>query len=55
LDKKLKFSKTNREGTEIIKPIKLKMEEAVKMVLDSKITHAQTCVLILKADYYLKR
>ncbi len=55
LAKKLKFSKTNHEGTEIIKTIKIKIEEAVNFVLQSKITHGPTCVLILKADNYLRR
>jgi|SRR3989344_3800724 len=53
LAKKLKFSETNHEGTEIIKIKKMKIEEAINLVLDSKITHGPTCVLILKAKSYL--
>ena|SRR3989338_5561689 len=55
LAKKLKFSAKSPEGTEIIKTKKMEMEVAIKMVLDSKITHGPTCVLILKAAHYLKK
>jgi len=55
LAKKLKFSAKNPEGTEIIKMKKMKIEDAIKMVLESKITHGPTCVLILKAVHYLKK
>lgn len=54
LAKKLKFTKANQEGTEIIKIRKVKMDEAVKMVLESKITHGPSCVLILKAHEKIK-
>lgn len=43
-----------REGTETMEVIKVKLEKAFRMVLQSKITHAQSCVLILKAYEYLK-
>jgi len=55
LAKKLRFSKTNYEGTELIKIRKMKIGDAVKLVLESKITHGPTCVLILKAKSYLNR
>jgi 8-oxo-dGTP pyrophosphatase MutT (NUDIX family) len=55
LAKKLKFGKDNQEGTENIKLIKIKLEEAVKMVMNGNITHGPSCVLILKADKYLKK
>ena len=55
LAKKLKFSAKNPEGTEIIKTKKMKIENVIKMVLESKITHGPTCVLILKAAHYLKK
>jgi hypothetical protein len=32
----------------------VKFEEAIQMVIDSKILHAPSCVLILKAGNYLK-
>ena len=53
LARKLTFSDAHSEGTEDIKPLKLKIEDAVQMVIDSKITHAQSGVLILKAASYL--
>lgn len=55
LAKNLKFTKRNQEGTEIITLKKFKLGEAVKMVLDSKITHGPSCVLILKANEFLKK
>ncbi len=54
LAQNLSFSKSNQEGTETIKLVKVKLEEAVHMVMESKITHGPSCVLILKAKNYLK-
>ncbi|MFZ2188924.1 MAG: NUDIX hydrolase [Candidatus Moraniibacteriota bacterium] len=54
LAKKLSFGKDDQEVTENIKLVKVKLEEAVKMVMDSVITHGPSCVLILKANEYLK-
>jgi 8-oxo-dGTP pyrophosphatase MutT (NUDIX family) len=45
----LKFGEPDQEGTEILQPLKLKLEDAVRMVLDGDITQATTCVLVLKA------
>ncbi len=42
------------EGTEQIVSIKMPFQEALGMVMDGVITHAQTCVLILKANEYLR-
>ncbi|MBW3018891.1 NUDIX hydrolase, partial [Candidatus Woesearchaeota archaeon] len=55
LARKLKFSDTNPEGTEKIKVLKVKFEEAVQMVMDSKITHGQSCVLLLKSKVFLTK
>jgi len=55
LAKKLKFGEDNQEATENIKLVKVKLEEAVKMVMNSVITHGASCVLILKANEYLKQ
>lgn len=49
LAKRLSFTKTNRAGTETIKPIKVSLTVASQMVMDSRITHCPSCVLILKA------
>ena len=39
----------NLEGTEVIEPLIVPLPEAVQMVLDGKITHGPTCVLLLRA------
>lgn len=38
----------NQEGTEVITIVKLPLEKAVKMVMDSKITHGASAVALLK-------
>lgn len=53
LAKKLAFGKDNQEDTENIKVVKVKFEEAVKMVMDSVITHGPSCALILKANEHI--
>lgn len=55
LVRKLKFIQPDPDGTENVKPVKIKLAEAVKMVMDSKITNGPSCVLILKANEYLKK
>ncbi len=55
LARDLAFTRKNPEGTEIIKMIKIKFDKAVKMVMESKITHGPSCVLILKVNNYLNR
>jgi hypothetical protein len=50
----LRFVKATPEGTEQIRVLKVKLGEALKMVMDDKIKHAPSCVLILKANEYLK-
>ena len=37
------------EGTELIRRVKLPFAEALQMVFDNQITHAPSCVVILKA------
>lgn len=54
LARKLSFSKNNLDESEDIKLVKMKFEKAVQMVMDSKILHAPSCILILKADKYLQ-
>lgn len=49
----LSFVKSDNESTEIIRLVKLKFSEAVRMVLKSEITHGPSCVLILKTHYFL--
>ncbi len=45
----LSFGESHTESTETLEPLKVKLEEAVRMVMDGEITQGTTCVLILKA------
>jgi ADP-ribose pyrophosphatase len=54
LARKLKKTRMKREGTEVLKPIKVKLSQAVGWVLESKIVDAQSSMAILKANEYLK-
>ncbi|HZT58621.1 MAG TPA: NUDIX hydrolase [Pyrinomonadaceae bacterium] len=45
----LKFGETDREGGEKMQTVKVKFEEAVRMVMDGEITQGISCALILKA------
>lgn len=47
--RKLRFSEPKREGTEAMKPVKMKFDEAVEKVLSGEIEHALSCLLILKS------
>jgi ADP-ribose pyrophosphatase len=51
LARSLTFGEPQREGTETIKTVKLKFDEAVRQVLNSEIAHGPSCVLILKAAF----
>lgn len=51
----IKFSEISPEGTEKIKMVKIKLKDAVKLVMKSEITHGQSSVLILKAAEYLRK
>lgn len=55
LAKGIVFSEAKPEGTEKIDMLKVKFDDAVKMVMESEITHGQSCVLILKASEYLRK
>lgn len=44
----LRHGPSRPEGTELIRHVEVPLAEAVAMVLDSRITHAATCVAILK-------
>ena len=45
----LTFTKPERESTEDIKQLKMPLEEVVQKVVSGEITHADTCVLVLRA------
>ena len=49
----LSFFEPEPQDAEIIRMVKMNLSEAVKMVIESTITHAPSCVLILKANHYL--
>lgn len=54
--KNLKFSNLiKQDGTEQVECMKVKLSKALKMVINSEITHGPSCVLILKAYYFLKK
>jgi len=47
--RKLTFGEPETEGSEELEPMKIKLEDAYEKVLAGEITHAESCVLILKA------
>ncbi len=49
LARKLSFGPQSLEGTETIRLVKMPLEEAVRRVMASEISHAPSAVLILKA------
>lgn len=51
----LTFGKTNQDSSEEMKPVKIKFKEAVEKVLNGEITHAPSCVLILRAFIETKK
>lgn len=51
----LSFVEAAPEGTEVIRRVRVALTEAVEMVMRSEITHAPSCVLILKAARHLER
>ena len=53
LAEELSFVDAAPEGTEVIRCVRIALNEAVEMVMRSGITHAPSCVLILKAARYL--
>ena len=53
LARKLSLVDPEPEGTEVIKVLKLDLSEAVRMVMESEITHGPSCVLILKTYHFL--
>ncbi len=55
LTKQLTFTQAHQEGTETIETLRMPLDRAVQMVMDNKITHAPSCVLILKAGNALSK
>ena len=50
----LTFGEPETEATEDLKPLKVKFEEAVRMVMDGEVTQGISCALILKAKLFLE-
>ena len=53
LTEDLSFNESENESTENIKPVKLRLEDAVNKVVSGEITHADTCVLLMRASRHL--
>lgn len=51
----LKFVEKQNEGSERIRTMKTPLDEAARMALAGEITHATSCVLILRAWEHLKK
>ncbi len=54
LAQRLTFSSPEREGSEKMDSVRLPFHVALQMVLHSTITHSPSCVLLLKADHWLR-
>ncbi|HVF66259.1 MAG TPA: NUDIX hydrolase [Pyrinomonadaceae bacterium] len=50
LARDLRFGEPETESTETLEPFKVKFDEAVRMVMDGRITQGISCTLILKAS-----
>ena len=50
----LSFGETDTDSTETLRPFKVKFEEAVRMVMDGRVTQGISCALILKASRLMK-
>lgn len=55
LARNLTFTESDQDSGETIERVKMKLEEAVQMVMQSRITHGSSCVLILKTERWLKK
>lgn len=55
LARALRFGEPEPESIETLKPFKVEFEEAVRMVMDGRITQGISCTLILKASRLLSK
>ena len=55
LAEKLTFTESEREGTETIKTVKMKFEEAIEKAANGEITHSPSCVTLFKAQMHLNK
>ena len=51
----LRFTQTNMDSTECIERVEMPFHEVVRMAIESEITHAPSCVAILKANLHLQQ
>lgn len=51
----LSMGNPEHDATENIKPVKVTLRKAAEMVMDSTITHAPSCIIILKAREYFRK
>jgi len=51
----LHFTGTDQDSTELIRPLTISLESAIHMVTQGEITHSPSCVLILKAERWLRQ
>ena len=54
LARRLRFTEKEPDRSERIETVKLTFDEAVRRALDGRITHASSCVLILRARQHLQ-
>lgn len=52
---RLRFKEKELEGGENVRTVKVELHEAVRMVMQSEVTHGSSCVLILRANDYLRQ
>jgi hypothetical protein len=50
----LSFTRDDQDPSETITPLKLPFDSAIDMVMRSEITHSPSCVLMLKAERWLR-
>ena len=51
----LRFTQTNMESTECIERVEMPFDEVLRMVIENEITHAPSCVAILKAHFLIQK
>lgn len=54
LARALSFTEPEQEGSEAIRPVRVPLTGAVELVMDGTITHAPSCVVVLKAARLLQ-
>ena len=52
---RLKFKEKELEAGENVRTVKVKLLEAIRMVMQSEITHGSSCTLIMRANDYLQQ